>query len=90
MNENKTDKVRASILQLFRWATLFGLAMWGIQVIGGSVDMTGFLAIYGPLTLGVGIGESANIAKRATANPDVLIMQTEAQIARENGHNENP
>jgi hypothetical protein len=88
MNENKTDAVRASILQLFRWATLFGLAMWGIQVVGGSVDMTGFLTIYGPLTLGVGIGESANIAKRATANPEV--MAVEAQIARENGHNENP
>jgi hypothetical protein len=77
--ENKTDRVRAEILRMFKYATLFGLCMWGIQIIGGGpVEMNGFLAIYAPLTIGVGIGETANIAKRATAKPEV--MEAEARI----------
>jgi hypothetical protein len=81
---NRTDATRATILRLFTWATLYGLAMWGLQVLGpDTADMTGFLSIYGPLTLGVGIGEGANIAKRATTKPEV--METEARIAREGG-----
>jgi len=73
MNESMTDKAREKILKLFGWATLYGRCMWGL-----GHDMAGFLAIYAPLTLGVGIGETANIAKRATANPEV--MEAEARI----------
>ncbi len=80
--ENRTDKTRATLLRLFLYATFYGLAMWGIQVVGllrGTsvvpVDMTGFLSIYGPLMIGVGIGEGANIAKRKTANPEVMEME---------------
>ena len=79
MNENVTDRARAEILRLFKYASLFGLCMWGL-----GVDMAGFLVVYGPLTLGVGIGETANIAKRATAKPEVMLA--EAQIR--NGHGE--
>ena len=71
--ENMTDKGRASIMRMFRYATLFGLCMWGL-----GADMAGFLIVYGPLTIGVGIGETANIAKRATAKPEV--MEAEARI----------
>ena len=85
MNENKTDKVRAEILRMFRYATLFGLCMWGIQVVGGGpVEMSGFLSIYAPLTIGVGIGEGANIAKRVTAKPEV--MEMEHRIRNGGGH----
>lgn len=74
--ENRTDKTRATILRLWVYTTLYGLVMWGLQVIGpNEPQMAGFLAIYGPLTVGVGIGEGANIAKRVTAKPEVMEME---------------
>ncbi len=74
--ENMTDKGRAMIMRLFKYATFYGLALWGIQVLGPDpVEMAGFLAIYGPLTIGVGIGEGANIWKRKTADPAVMEME---------------
>ena len=79
MNENKTDQVRSELLRIWKYTTLFGLCMWGIQVLGPDpVQMTGFLAVYAPMTAALLGGEAANIAKRKTANPEVMLA--EAQI----------
>ena len=85
MNENKTDRVRAELLRIWKYSTLFGLCMWAIQVLGpDEVQMAGFLAVYAPMTAALLGGEAANIAKRATAKPEVMLA--EARIRNGGGH----
>ena len=62
-----TSKLRTLYAILFAITVLIGLAGW---IVGR--DPSQLLALMGPLTAALGIGEASNIGKRATFKSDAL------------------